>query len=244
MLDCNGVAQPAVSLPDHATSVSRFWTMERCYVTGSGLAGSGYAVYVGHFNTGCLMRDCTIFNGTSGAQAGASGVGWYGSDGLIDHCWIGYFSGTGLYALGGASDTTLVVRDSGIFTNTTGIVAGGGGIVIDGCSVDHNFNDGIYVGDGPVTITGTTFHSNSRAQNNTWSHITLAANGLQAAILGCRIAPLDADAGSNNAAYFVHAGTSTGLTLAAYGNMLEPGAVLASGWTDYTGAVMQPGFPA
>lgn len=242
MLDCNGVAQPAISIPDQNSSIPRFWNIERCYIRNIG-GSTGYGVYVGHFNTGCLMRDCVVFNGTSGSRAGWNGVGWYGSDGLMDHCFIGYFANVGLYVLGGSSDVTFVVRDSGIFTNSTGIVCGGGGIVITGSSVDHNYNDGIYIGNSPVNITDTTFHSNSRDADNTWAHVNIAADDLQVTVKGCRIAPRDSDAGGNDPAYFIRAGMSTGVILNQHGNVLESGARLATGWTDYDGAVSAPPFP-
>ena len=143
-LDCNGLAQPAINLPDRGDSISRFWLVERCYVVNSGQSRSGYAVYIGNLNTACTLRDCVILNGTSGSPAGCDGVGWYGQDGLMEDCFIGYCTNTGLKILGGASYMTFTMRGGGVFACTTGIVVAGRGAIIDGVSVDHNFNDGIY----------------------------------------------------------------------------------------------------
>lgn len=229
-LDCNGLPQPALNLPDQAQSISRFWRMERLYLSNIGGA-TGYAAYVGNQNTACTMRDCVIFNGTSGSPAGANGVGWYGSDGLLDNTFIGYFTGAGLTVIGGQSDTTFVMRGGGSFTCTTGIVSGSRGAVLDGVSIDHNLNDGIYVGFGPTVISNCTFHSNSRAANDTWSNITVGADDVQMAVMGCRAAPRDADAGSNDPKYMIDRRGHANLGIVEFGNFQEAGAVLVSGWT-------------
>jgi hypothetical protein len=202
--------------------------MERVYVSN---IGTGFAVYVGNQNTACVMRDCVVFNGTSGSPAGGNGVGWYGSDGLLDNTFIGYFAGAGLTIIGGQSDTTFVMRGGGSFTCTTGVVVGARGAVLDGVSIDHNLNDGIYVGFGPTFISGCTFHSNSTQTNGTWSNISVGGDGVQMALMGCRAAPRDADAGSNDPKYMIDKRGHANLAIVEFGNFQEVGATFVAGWT-------------
>ena len=228
-LDCGGQAQPAINLPDSAISISRLWRMDRVYVCNVG-GTSGYAAYIGNWNTGCTMRDCVLFNGTSGSPAGHHGVGWPGSDGLMDNCFVGMFGGAGVYVLGGASDMTFTMRGGGAFSCQTGIVAGAAGVVLDGVSIDHNFNDGIYTGAGPVIISGCTFHSNSRAATNTWSNITIDADNAQVAVIGCRAAPLDGEAAGRLPKYMIDTRGHAGVVVDEFGNFAEAGVVFGTGW--------------
>jgi hypothetical protein len=228
-LDCNGLPQPAMNLPDQAASISRTWRMDRVYICNVG-GTSGYAAYIGNQNTGCTMRDCMIFNGTSGSPAGHHGVGWYGSDGLMNNCFVGMFGGVGVYVLGGASDETFTMRGGGTFSNQSGIVAGAAGVVIDGVSIDRNYNDGIYTGAGPVIISGCTFHSNSRAATNTWSNITVDADNAQVAVIGCRAAPLDGEAAGRLPKYMIDTRGHAGVIVNEFGNFIEPGVVFGTGW--------------
>jgi hypothetical protein len=223
-LDAGGRAQRAIDLPDHTASVSRFWIVERCYVANSGQTGSGYAVYVGNLNTACTLRDCVVFNGTSGARGGGRGVGWYGQDGLLDNCFIGYFADAGLTVLGGAADQTFTMRGGGVFTCTTGIVVGGRGPVFDGVSIDHNYNDGAYVG-YDASFIGCVFHTNSIQNTNTWDNVHIAAGNVTA--VACRSMAPSGEAGGKVPRYFFHIGA--GATLSEYGNM--PGAAtFGTGW--------------
>lgn len=232
-LDCNGINQPAINLPDQGSSISRFWTIQGVYIVNvnSANTASGYAAYVGNNNTAVTMRDCVLFNGTSGSAAGYNGLGWYGSDGHCDNVFIGYFANVGLYVLGGTSDETLTWNGGGVFTCLTGITVGGQGFVCTGASIDHNKNDGVYMGNGPTTFIGCTFHSNSTQTTNTWSNINQAGNNTTLTLVGCRAAPLDADAGSNNPAYMVNV-SGTGCTLNLFGNANE-GVTFGTGWTNY-----------
>lgn len=222
----------AINIPDQAGN-SRFWFMERCYFYNVGAATSGAAVYVGNGNGGCLMRDCVVFNYLTGSVAGTNGVAWYGSDGTMDNCWIGGFAGAGLYFDGGTSNETFIVKGGGIFDNTTGIVVGGCNLRLDGVSVDHNFTDGIYIGQsGPTIITNCTFHTNSRTTNNTSSNITIGGTNCQVTVSGCTAAANDTDVTSNVAKYMVNdAGTGTVLNL--FGNSAMSGVTFGTGWTNY-----------
>jgi len=238
-LDCNGIAQSAINLPDQGGSISRFWRMERLYINNIGNVSGGYAVYVGNLNTACRMTDCTIFNGTSGSQAGGDAVGWYGQDGIMDNCWIGYFSGNGLTVLGGSSSTFLQVRGGGIFTCTTGVVVGGTGAVFEGVSIDHNFNDGIYIG-YDCTLVGCWFHTNSRTTTNTWSNIRIA-NPVQVGLFGCRAEPRGGET-SNNPKYHIEAHATCVLNQS--GNTVASGVTFGTAYSNYTGTTTAPTFPA
>jgi len=237
-LDCNGLTQPAINLPDSGSSISRFWRMDRVYVVNVGGA-TGYAVYIGNQNTACMMRDCVMFNGTSGSPAGNHAVGWYGSDGTMDFCFIGYWGGNGLELLGGASDETFRMIGGGVFTCTTGIVAAGSGAVLQGVSIDHHFNDGIYIG-YPITLIGCWFHTNSRTTTNTWSNIRIA-NPVQVNILGCRAGPRAGET-SNDPKYHIEAHATS--VVNEIGSSVASGVAFGTAYTNYVGTVSAPTFPA
>lgn len=232
MLDTNNVAQSAVFLPDSTGSVPRFWTIERCLIVNSGYsaANRGYSVYVGNLNTGCLVRDCQVLSNAAGATPrgahGWDGIGWYGQDGLLDNTFVGCFANTGVTVLGGSSDTTFVARGGGTFWNLTGIVVGGTGAVIDGMSIDHNYNDGAYVG-YPSVFANCVFHTNSLQTNNQWSHLKVGTSAT-VIVAHCRQAPQSPDGGSNLAKYFISAASPP--TVTELGNFQDPGATLGTAW--------------
>lgn len=232
-LDCNGINQPAINMPDHGSSISRFWLIQGVYVVNvnSANAASGFAVYIGNQNTGVTMRDCILFNGTSGVAAGYNGLGWYGSDNLCDNVFIGYFSAAGLTVLGGGSDEVFLWRGGGVFTCATGVAVGGGGVVFEGASFDHCQNDGVYISNGPVFFTNCTFHTNSMAGNGANSNIRVAGSNVTVTIVGCRAQLIDQ--GTNNPAYMIDV-AGTGCTLNLYGNTNE-GVSFVTGWTNYAG---------
>jgi hypothetical protein len=226
-LDCSGQAQPAINLPDSAVSIPRNWLMERLYISNVG-GSAGYGFYVGNQNNACLLRDSMLFNGTAGVQGGHHGIGWYGADGLIDNSYVGQFGGVGVTVLGGASDVVFTMRGGGSFGNQSGIVIGGAGAVIDGVSIDRNFNDGMYVVQGPTVIANSVFTSNSRTTDNQWSNVTVDANGVQLAMTGCRSAPLTPEANGRRVKYMIDTRGHT-VTVAEFGNYAAPG-VLGTGW--------------
>lgn len=239
-LDCNGLTQPAINIADESSGVARFWIMERLYVTNIGGA-TGYAVYIGNNNTACVMRDCVVFNFFSSARHGNHGVGWYGQDGMMDNCYIGGFSGNGLEVLGGSSDQTFMMVGGGIFTCTTGVVVAGKGPTFMGVSIDHNYEQGVYVGYGPCAFIGCTFHTNSRTTTNQWSDILVNATNVPIAIIGCRHGNRGGET-SNVAKYFVDC-AQTGIVLNAFGNINE-GGDLGTGFINYSGVTSAPSFPA
>lgn len=233
-LGSSGTKATCINLPDAGSPQGRFWNITRCYFTHCGGTGSdnSCAVYVGNMNMACLMRDCYLLNSMA-SSTGTDGVVWYGSDGIMDNVWIAKFARTGLGYSGGANDLDLYVNGGAVYWCSTGISVGGGGLVLNNVSIDHNYNDGIYVNNGPITIIGCTFHTNSITTNNTWSHINLANDNLVATVIGCRVQTDDGEAGGKFAAYFIQVGSHTGITLNAYGNIWEPSGTLSSGWTNY-----------
>lgn len=243
-LNCNGINQPAINMPDMGSNISRFWIMERLYVcnVNSANTASGYAVYVGQFNSAVTMRDCVIFNGTSGSGAGYNGVGWYGTDGMMDNCFIGYFTSAGLTLIGGVSDITFVMHGGGIFTCGTGIAVGASGVVIDSVSIDHNYGHGIYVNNGPLLLSNLNFHSNSRTTNNNSSNVFVAA-AVKVTAFSCRWSTLDPDGGSNIAKYMFDASVAA-TVLQEHGNFLMSGVSMGTSWSNYSGVITAPTFPA
>jgi len=213
-LDANAIAQSAINLADRETSIGRFWTIEGCYIVNSGHSGSGYAVYVGNLNTAVTMRDCIIFNGTSGSRGGYNGIGWYGQDGRMDNCYVGYFANVGIYLLGGDSDQTFTMSGGASFGSVTGLVVAGTGPVLEGASFDHNQNDGIYAA-YDFSIIGCVFHTNSIQTTNTWSNVMIATgHGAEVAAIACRGAAESGEAGGKVAKYFFNVGA--GCTLNDY----------------------------
>ena len=238
-LDCNAITQSAINLPDQGSSISRFWRMERLYVVNVGDVSSGYAVYIGNLNTACIMRDCTMFNGTSGSAAGGDAVGWYGQDGIMDNCWIGYWAGNGLTVLGGTSSTYFHMSGGGIFTCTTGVVVAGRGPTFEGVSIDHNYNDGVYVGQD-CTFIGCYFHTNSRTTANTWSNIRVA--GTQVVnVIGC-VASVHGGEVAFDPAYHIST-ANQGATINAIGNS-DTGVTWGTAYTNYAPTDRSPAFPA
>ena len=238
-LDCNGLARSAINLPDQGASISRFWRMDRVYVVNVGNVSAGFAVYIGNLNTACSMTDCIMFNGTSGSPAGGDAVGWYGSDGIMTNCWIGYFSGVGLTVMGGSSTTFFEMFGGGVFTNTTGIVVAGTGAVFVGVSIDHNFNDGAYIG-FDCTFVGCWFHTNSRTTANTWSNIRIA-NPVQVGLYGCRAEPRGGET-ANNPKYHIDAHATCVINQS--GNTVASGVTFGTGYSNYAGTTTAPSFPA
>jgi hypothetical protein len=233
-LDCSGLTEPAINLPDQYASVSRLWTVERCYIVDVG-GDTGFATYVGYNNSGVVFRDCVWFDGTSGSPAGHDAVGWRGPDGLMGDCFIGYWGGTGLDILGGASNSNFTIRGGGVFTCTTGIVVGGAGTSIDGVSVDHNYNDGIDFDCGPSSVSNCSFHTNSRAMTNTWSDIRIATPDQTITIFANQHEVESPEAGDNVVKYFI-ADDTTGTVAYQYGNMVAPGATFGTGFTNCAGS--------
>lgn len=232
MLDTNSIAQPAINLPDQGSSVPRFWLVERCTAVNSGFSSGAHGshIYVGNFNAGVTLRDCQLLSNAAGITTrnahGWDGVGWYGSDGLMENVFIGCYADAGIQTYGGSADITLQVTGGGSFWNTLGAVVGGHGVVWDGFSFDHNYNDGCYIG-FPTTLQGCTFHSNSLQTTNTWSHINVV-NPVPVTITGCRQAAQDGDAGSNIAQYFINA--VAGADVSDFGNYPNAGATLGTAW--------------
>lgn len=238
-LDCNGLARSAINLPDQGQSISRFWRMDRLYISNIGNVAGGFAVYIGNLNTACSMTECTIFNGTSGSPSGGDAVGWYGSDGIMDNCWIGYFSGNGLTVMGGASSTFFMMRGGGAFTCTTGVVVAGTGAVFEGVSIDHNFNDGAYIG-FDCTFIGCWFHTNSRTTTNTWSNIRIA-NPVQVGLFGCRAEPRGGET-ANDPKYHIDAHATCVINQS--GNTVASGVTFGTAYSSYVGTTTAPTFPA
>lgn len=234
MLDTNDIAQPAINLPDMGASCPRFWTVERCLIVNSGFSSGdqGHAVYVGNLNTGCIIRDCQVLSNAAGVTTqganGWNGIGWYGQDGHLDATFIGCFANAGLEVLGGATDVTFVSHGGGTFWNQTGVIVAGTGAVIDGMSIDHNYNDGAYVGYSS-SFTNCVFHSNSLQTNNQWNHIRVGTAS-KVAVVACRQAPQSPDAGSNICAHFISAVAST--VVSEFGNWQHASATLGTGWSD------------
>lgn len=221
-----------VNLPDQVSSISRFWSFQRCYFVNSGGTGTdhSHAVYVGNQNTACTMRDCVAFNGTSGSPAGTNGIGWYGSDGRMDNCYIGYFAGAGFFMYGGTSDETFYWVGGGVFTCGFGIELGGGGFTAIGISVDHSVQDGVFMANGPASFTNCTFHTNSTGTNGANSNIKVAGNNVTLTLTGCRTAPIDT--GTHNPAYMYQV-TGSGVTVNETGSY-NSGVAFTIGWTNYT----------
>lgn len=219
-----------LDLPDQVGSISRFWNMERLYFFNVGGTGSdhSYAVNIGNQNTACVMRDCTLFNGTSGSPSGTNGLAWYGSDNRAENCFIGYFATTGLQTLGGTSDQTFFWNGGGIFTCGTNASIGGGGMVFEGCSFDHAATDGVYINNGPVFFTDCTFHNNSLQTNGQSSNIRVAGNNVQVTFIGCRAALGSA---GNQPKLHINV-TGTGCTINEFGSVNE-GVPFTIGWTNY-----------
>ena len=237
-LNGNGVALGAssrvgtcIDIPDQGGSFSRFWIMEKLYIFNVGGTGSdnSYAVNIGNQNTACVMRDCTLFNGTSGSRSGTNGLAWYGSDNRADNCFIGYFANVGLQTLGGNSDQTFIWRGGGIFTCGTCVSVGGGGMVFEGASIDHSSGDGMYINNGPVFLTDCTFHDNSLQTNGQNSNIRIGGNNVSLSMIGCRAAP--SANGANLPKYHLHV-TGTGAQVNEVGSANE-NVAFTIGWTSY-----------
>lgn len=236
MLDSNNVAKGAINLADSGVFFTRWWLVERCYVTGMS-GSSGYAIYIGQNNGGVTLREVTAFNGRSGSPAGPDGVGWYGQDGLMDHVSIGWWGKSGVVALGGSGDQNLRITNSDIYTNgSSGLVVAGGGVRVAYTSLDHNQNSGAYIANGPAVFIGCTFHANSQASSGGDSNIKLGANNLTVQVSDCS-AFTDAGYTTNLPKYMVDCGAYTGITLLESGNLVEGGlaANFTTGWSNYTG---------
>jgi hypothetical protein len=188
-LDPNNVPQRTLDLPDQTTYPGRFWLLERCYFVHSGFssASRGSAVYVGNENSGVAMRDCVVFAGTGGyaTRSGWNGVTWYGSDGYMENCYVGYFSNCGLECLGGDSIETFTMVGGGVFTCEYGVVVGGKGFNFHGVSIDHHFDAGTYIGYGPTLFSGCTFHSNSQNGSGASSDIRIGGSHVNLSVMGC-----------------------------------------------------------
>jgi hypothetical protein len=241
-LNGNAINHPLINLPDAGGFIERNWLMERVYVNPAQTTatGSGNAVYIGAYNGACVMRDCTISNAdTAGyeGQAGFNGVFWYGSDGLMDHCWIASFSSAGLYVSGGASSQYLVVRGGGMFWQTYGVELGGGGVVLDAVSIDHNYGPGIYAVYGPATIQNCWFHDNSLNGSGNSAHIELAGSSQNLVVKNNQVTS------GVLASYFLHDGGS-GNIVDMDGNSVASGVTFVTAFTNYAGTVSAPGFPA
>ena len=235
MLDCNGVAQPAINLPDSGSFFTRWWQINRTYVTGMS-GSSGYAIYIGQNNGGVHMRDLTAFNGQSGSPAGPNAIGWYGQDGVMDTCAVGWWGQSGVTALAGASDQNLRIMNSDIFTNgAAGLVIGGGGVRVSHTSIDRNQLDGVYVGNSPVSFDHCTFHSNSQVGNGSNSNIKLGANNLVVQINECS-AWIDGGI-TNKPIYMIDCASYSGIVLLESGNTVEGGiaANFTTSWSNYAG---------
>lgn len=248
MLDTNGIARQAIYLPDMGASSPRFWTIERCLIVNSGYSSGtqGYHVYVGNLNTGCTIRDCQLLSNSTGVTTqganGWNGIGWYGQDGLLENTFVGCYGNAGISSLGGSSEIPFTVRGGGTFWNLTGIIIAGTGTIVDGLSVDHNYNDGAYIGYGCV-FTNCVFHTNSLQTNNQWSHIRIGT-AARVSVSDCRHAPQSPDAPANVAAYFLSA--TSGSVVSEVGNFQHPSATLGTAWSDIptiggtpTGAVFE-----
>jgi hypothetical protein len=247
-LDGNGIALGAagnvgtcINLPDSGSAIGRFWNIQRVYAANAGGTGSDSSatIYIGHNNVAVTIKDLMLWNFMSGAVAGTAGLCWYGSDGILENAWICGFA-TGLSIMGGANDSSFTMRGGGIYHCTTDASIGGLGAMFEHVSFDHAYNDGIYAAYS-FTLTACQFHDNSLAANNTWSHIHAASN-ITVTAVGCKVSTDSGDAGSNHAKYFLNAGS--GVVFNSFGNQLDSGATLSTGWTNYSGTVSAPGFPA
>ena len=229
-LDCNGLTEPAISLPDEDSPISRSWTIERSYIVDVGGA-TGYATYVGRNDTGVAFLDCVWFDGASGSPAGNSGVGWYGADGSMENCYVAFFRNAGLVALGGNSQT-LFVQGGGVFNCVTDVVVGGEGCTFEGVSVDHAYNDGIDITKTGTALFGCQFDNNSSAATNGWSDIAIGTDNINVTIIGCFGSERAPDI-SNDPKYFIDARGHTGVVLDANGNSCVH--ALGTAFTDYDG---------
>jgi hypothetical protein len=227
-LGSGGAVGTCINLPSQGGSTSRFWIVERCYLFNAGGTGSdnSCAMYVGNQNAACTLRDTVLFNGTSGSAAGTNGLVWYGSDGRVENCFIGYFAGTGFFALGGTSEETFYWNGGGIFTCNINVEIGGGGFSFSDMSVDHSATDGVYINDGPVTFHNCVFGDNSLSANHTYSNIHVAGNNVVLNLTDCHAEPLTQ--GSNNPAYMYNV-TGTGCTVNEFGN-INNGVTFGTGW--------------
>jgi hypothetical protein len=219
--NCNGVAQPAINMPDGSAG-ARFWLMDRIYAFNTTGAN---CIYIGQTNNAVTLRDSAVYNGTGGAAAGTNGVNWAGNDGTIDGTWIGFFGTYGLIAASGASDIDLKVRGGGIFGCAFAAVNTGGGLVLDNVSIDGNAY-GIYATYGPVTVIGCRFVS------NTSPNIFIALANVQVTTLGNRVA-------GTTAPYHVQT-NGNACTINDFGTIIESGCTFGTGYTDF----VTPAFPA
>lgn len=239
MLDCNGIAQAAVNLPDQDGGLGRFWNFERVYVTNTSQSDNGACIYVGVNNNGCNFRDCYIYNGQSGSAAGCIGLAISGHDSNVDHCWIGFWGEYGFALTGGNSSMSCNVRGGGIFGNGYGgILAGGSGLVIDGASIDGNATTGIYVAYGtspPTTISNCEFHGNGTSGG---PNIYLANNDLVLNLLG----NYAYDDGSTPKATYMVQVDGTGCIINQACNY-APSEAFGTAWTNYDGTISAPSFP-
>lgn len=206
-LDGNSVSQRVIDLPDQGSSVTRFWGIERCYIHDVG--GAGYAVYVGNQNSGVYMDGCTVLNVPSG-----TGVGWYGADGTINLTGIGSCS-VGLYLLGGASYEYFKMYGGGIWDGGfANVIVGGNGGAFYGTSFDHSHQDGVYCS-GNVSFIACSWHTNGMDTDNTYSDISINADNVKIAVIGCH-GPAHTGETANNVKYFIDAKTHSA-TLTAKG---------------------------
>jgi hypothetical protein len=168
-------------------------------------AASGYGVYAG---VGRRDIKANIIESLYNEQAGIS---VYGPDTVWNQCLLGS-NGTDNIQVGAA---VCRIRDCDIWgAGAAGInllEGSASGVVIGGCGIDRNANQGIVIGSGDdsILINGNIFHSNSQAGNYAYSHIEVNSSGVG----GCGSAVIDGngtfvDSGITNVAeYFVKVGS-------------------------------------
>ena len=218
-LNCNSIAQPGINFPN-VSPLTRLWEIDRIYIYNVG--GSANGMNVGTGNAGVAIYRSEIFNGTSGSAAGGSGILWEGNDGIIEDCWIGFWSTYGVIG-SGSTDICLNIRGGGIFVNSfAGVGIGAPGMVMDGLSIDGNNGYGVYLGDyGGVVLNSVRF------TGNTGANVYVGAAGGQIDLIGCR-----------------YHGTGTPYMIETAGNactindtdtLVEAGATFATAYSDFQG---------
>jgi hypothetical protein len=248
--DANGIAPPAsasgicLDMADGSgPGAGRFWRFNRCYFLNGG-GSAGYLVYIGSVNNGCQFTSCILYNNILIQAASCGGIRVYGSDSDLLDCWIGCFGNNyGVYFAGGNSYETNRISGGGVFWCLNGIGIAGRAVVIDGVSIDHNYNHGVYVGEDTdaLTITNCYFHDNSLATTNTYSNIRFSTSNAKANILG-NLNWYGAQSAAHPK-YFVSVGASTGCVLNMHGNS-SGNETWGTGFTDYAGTYTAPAFPA